>query len=136
MSTRTEKAVERHDRGYNCAQAVACSFADDLGYAEETIFTVAEGFGAGMGGMQCTCGALSGAVMAAGMKNSKQGGEKLTKGSTYLLSKEMVQKFKDRIGSDICCEIKGISGGKVLRSCQGCIEEAVKIAEEELGLSE
>ena len=26
MSTKVEKALELHDKGYNCAQAVACSF--------------------------------------------------------------------------------------------------------------
>lgn len=87
-----------------------------------------------MGGMQCTCGALSGAVMAAGMKNSRMNGETLTKGSTYLLSKQMANKFQEKNGSVICKELKGLESGKVLRSCQGCIEDAVQIAEEVLGL--
>ena len=26
--TRKEKAIELHDKGFNCAQAVACAFAD------------------------------------------------------------------------------------------------------------
>ena len=33
-------------------------------------FAAAEGFGLGMGGMEATCGAVSGAVMLAGFKNS------------------------------------------------------------------
>lgn len=127
---RAEEAAKRHDRGYNCSQAVACSFAEELGYEEEMIFRVAEGYGAGMGGMECTCGAVCGAVMAAGMKNSKMGGEKLTKGSTYLLSKRITEKFRQKNGSVICKELKGIETGKVLRSCAGCIEDAVCIAEE------
>ena len=32
---RCEKAVENHKKGYNCAQAVACVFADKLGYSED-----------------------------------------------------------------------------------------------------
>ena len=127
---RAEEAEKRHDRGYNCSQAVACSFAEVLGYEEEMIFRAAEGFGAGMGGMECTCGAVCGAVMAAGMKNSKMGGEKLTKGSTYLLSKRITEKFRQKNGSVICKELKGSETGKVLRSCAGCIEDAVHIAEE------
>lgn len=134
MSTRVEEAVKRHDKGYNCCQAVACALAKELGYDEQMIFQAGEGFGAGMGGMQCTCGALSGAVMAAGMKNSKMNGEKLTKGSTYLLSKQMARKFQEKNGSVVCKELKGLETGKVLRSCQGCIEDAVRIAEEVLGL--
>lgn len=134
MSKRAEEAAKRHDKGYNCSQAVACSFAKDLGFEEETVFRMAEGYGAGMGGMQCTCGAVCGAVMAAGMKNSKMGGEKLTKGSTYLLSKQIVESFRGKNGSVICKELKGIETGKVLRSCPGCIEDAVHIAEKVLNM--
>lgn len=134
MTTRVDEAVKRHDKGYNCCQAVACALAKELGYDEQIIFQAGEGFGAGMGGMQCTCGALSGAVMAAGMKNSKMNGKELTKGSTYLLSKQMAKKFLEKNGSVVCKELKGLETGKPLRSCQGCIEDAVRIAEEVLGL--
>ena len=27
--TRKEKAIELHDKGFNCAQAVACAFAEE-----------------------------------------------------------------------------------------------------------
>lgn len=68
--TKQEKAIELHDKGCNCAQAVACAFAEEIGVPEETLFAAAEGFGLGMGGMEATCGAVSGAVMLAGFKNS------------------------------------------------------------------
>ena len=50
--TRKEKAIELHDKGFNCAQAVACAFAEETGIPEETLFAACEGFGLGMGGMQ------------------------------------------------------------------------------------
>ncbi len=65
--TRKEKAIELHDKGFNCAQAVACAFAEETGIPEETLFAACEGFGLGMG-MAATCGAVSGAVMLAGLK--------------------------------------------------------------------
>lgn len=134
--SRTEEAAARHKKGYNCSQAVACSFAKDLGFDEEMIFRAAEGFGAGMGAMKCTCGAVCGAVMVTGMKNSHLGGEKLTKGSTYLLSKKITEEFRKRNGTVICGELKGIESGKPIRSCDGCIEDAVRITEEILGMEE
>lgn len=134
MSKRTEEAAYRHEHGHNCAQAVACVFAKELGYDEKMVFQASEGFGAGMGGMECTCGAVCGAVMAAGMKNSVMGQEKLTKGSTYLLSKKITEKFKEKNGTVICKELKGIENGNVRRSCAGCIEDAVCITEEILGM--
>lgn len=42
--TKQEKAIELHDRGCNCAQAVACAFAEEIGVPEETLFAAAEGF--------------------------------------------------------------------------------------------
>ena len=56
MSTKVEKALELHDKGYNCAQAVACSFCEEFGVDQETMFKISEGFGFGMG-MMDTCGA-------------------------------------------------------------------------------
>ena len=60
MSSRVEKALENHGKGYNCCQAVACAYADLVGVDENLIFAAGEGFGAGMGGMQCTFGSLYG----------------------------------------------------------------------------
>ena len=47
--TRKEKAIELHDKGFNCAQAVACAFAEETGIPEEILFAACEGFGLGMG---------------------------------------------------------------------------------------
>lgn len=47
MEERAEKAVALMQKGYNCAQAVACAFAEEADTDEKTIFRVAEGFGSG-----------------------------------------------------------------------------------------
>ena len=46
MSSRVEKALENHGKGYNCCQAVACAYADLVGVDENLIFAAGEGFGA------------------------------------------------------------------------------------------
>lgn len=53
------QAAEYHARGFNCAQAVACTLAPAVGLDPQVAFTLTEGFGAGMGGMTETCGAIS-----------------------------------------------------------------------------
>ncbi len=129
--TRCEKAVENHKKGYNCAQAVACVFADELGYSEDTLFRLAEAFGGGMGGTQGVCGAVSAMVFVAGGIKSF-GLDKLpetNKIASYNFARELMEKFQCDIGTILCGEIKG----KQLRSCDGCIEDAVKILEEYLG---
>ena len=133
--TRKEKAIALHDKGFNCAQAVACSFAEELGVPEEVLFSACEGFGLGMGGMEGTCGAVSGAVMVAGFKNSCGDIEHpTTKASTYQLTREITKMFEEQNGSLTCKELKGVETGKVLRSCPDCIMDAVEIAEKVLGL--
>ena len=52
--------------GYNCCQAVACTFADAIGIDESLLYKAGEGFGAGMGTGLGVCGAISGAAMIAG----------------------------------------------------------------------
>ena len=70
MESRVEKTIELHNKGYNCAQSVACAYCDLVGVDEVTMFKMTEGLGLGMGGMEGTCGALTGACVLAGMKNS------------------------------------------------------------------
>ena len=68
---RIEKAKENMmKKGYSCSQAVACAFCDEVGIDEKTMFALTEGFGLGMGDMQGVCGAISGAAIIIGMKNS------------------------------------------------------------------
>lgn len=130
METRLEKVLQNHKKGYNCAQAVACTYCDMAGVDEDVMFKITEGFGAGMGSMQCTCGAVSGAIALAGIHNSKGSNDPTTKAATYQISKEILQKFEDMNGSVICKELKGIDTKKALRSCPGCIQDAAKLVEE------
>ena len=132
METRVHQTEERHKKGYNCCQAVACTYCDLFGVDEETVFKMTEGFGLGMGGMQSTCGAVSGAIVVGGLKNSFGPSNPKTKASTYQLSKEIVRRFEEKNGVSICRELKGIDTGKVIRSCSDCIRDAAEIVEEML----
>lgn len=122
------QAAEYHARGFNCAQAVACTLAPAVGLDPQVAFTLTEGFGAGMGGMTETCGAISGAVaimgfvMSDGMENPK------TKGQTYKLSREIAKRFGEKNTTTVCGTLKGVGSDKgPLRSCPGCIDDAVEI---------
>lgn len=133
--TKKELANNLHDQKYNCAQAVACAFAEEIGVDKEVLFKACEGFGLGMGCMGGTCGAISGAVMLAGFKNSDGNiANPGTKASTYQLSKAILEKFEEKNKATRCRDLKGIDTGEILRSCPGCIEDAVEIVQEVLGL--
>lgn len=135
LMKKKELAIKLHDQKYNCAQAVACAFAEEIGVDKEVLFRACEGFGLGMGSMNGTCGAISGAVMLAGFKNSDGNViSPATKASTYQLSKTILDKFAEKNQSTRCRDLKGVDTGNVLRSCPGCIEDAVEIVQEVLGL--
>ena len=59
---RAMRAAEAFESGYNCAQAVAVSFADVLGMEEKAIARAISGFGGGFGRLREVCGAFSGLV--------------------------------------------------------------------------
>ena len=131
MSIKTDKAAQNHQKGYNCAQAVACAFAEEMGIDESIIFKMMEGHGLGMGCMEGTCGAVTAACVIAGAKNStvEMGGPG-SKGATYKISKEIVRRFKEESGSVICKELKGVETGTPVKACPDCVKDAARILEE------
>ncbi len=134
--TKADKAAALHrEKNYNCCQAVVCAFAEELGVDPQILFKTAEGFGSGMGGMKGDCGALAGAVMVNGLKNSNGQLDRATsKAATQKISREIFDQFAARTGSPVCRELKGVDTGKVLCSCENCIRIAAEIAEETLNL--
>ncbi len=129
-----ELAIALHDKKFNCCQSVACAFAEEAGVSEEVLFKAGEGFGLGMGCTECTCGALTGAILLAGFQNSDGNLDNPgTKADTYKLSKEMVTLFKEKTGGLICKDLKGIETGTVLCSCPDCIRKGVEVVQEVLG---
>lgn len=130
MESRKNIAIEKHNLGYNCAQSVALTYADLVDMDPKQLFAVTEGFGLGGGNMQGTCGALSGAIALVGLIHSCRDLEHpTTKAQTYGLDKEMLEAFKERNGSVLCHELKGVGTGKVLRSCPDCIMDACEFFE-------
>lgn len=127
---RVKTAIENHKKGYNCAQAVVCAFADKTEFSEDQLFRMIEGFGGGMGGTGGVCGAVSAMVVMAGLKNSAgiDALPKTNKMDSYKDSANLMKEFEDMNQSVICSRIKG----EGLRSCDGCIEDAVKILEKYL----
>lgn len=129
MDSKVNEALERHQKGYNCAQAIVCTYCNEFGIDEQTAYRMAESFGFGMG-IQSVCGALSGALMMLGLKNSG-GLENIgkTKGSTYRYARELATDFESQVHSFLCSEIKA---PPVQCSCDGCIACAAKLVEKHL----
>ena len=129
---RIEQAHARHRAGYNCAQAVACTYAGLFGMSEREAFRATEGFGLGMGGMDGTCGALTGACFLVGLATSDGNLEHpATKKDSYALSRQILARFHEMNGSTTCRELKGVGTDHgPLRPCPGCVEDACTLVEE------
>ena len=101
-------AEEKFLASYNCAQAVLYSTSEDLGIDKDTTLKIACGFGAGYGRAQEVCGAVSGAVMAIGLKHGRgEGEEKSRTEDTYRRTREFIAHFKQRHGSIQCRDLIG-----------------------------
>lgn len=100
--------------GFNCAQAVAGAFADTMNADENTLFRAAAGFGAGIGRLQHTCGAVSGALIVIGLRFGRGSEDDPIdmKETTYDKAKEFVTRFEKRMGSILCLDlVDGIRTG-------------------------
>ena len=124
MESRKQLAVEKKHCGLNCAQAVLCTYADLAGIDEETAIRLAAPFGAGMGNMEGTCGAITGAGLVLGL---------VSKGSATKQMRQIMNKFQERNGATQCKLLKGVGTGKVLRECSDCVADAAEFLEEEIG---
>lgn len=127
---RKELSINLHTQGFNCCQSVTCSFCNVLGYDPETVFKLSEAFGGGMGTCS-TCGAVSAMAIVIGMKESDGNLDNpKTKHHCYELMEKATHLFLEKNHSTICSELRGMDGGLILRSCDGCIEDAVEILDE------
>ncbi len=127
MQKKIDQALALHDKGFNCAQAVGMPFAEALGMPMDLAAKALEGFGAGMGGREQACGALSGAIFVAGLKLADGNlSAPASKKETYAACKELCDAFTAHCGSAICKEIK--ADEKV--SCAECIKQGVRLASE------
>jgi C_GCAxxG_C_C family probable redox protein len=107
--TNSEKAVSYFKGSFNCAQSVFATFAPQFGIPETDAFKIACPFGAGMGRMQETCGAVSGAFMVIGLKYGKYLAEdKASKEITYEKVREFSKKFTELNNSLKCRDLIGV----------------------------
>lgn len=105
MTTPPETAVDTFSRSFNCAQAVFSAFAPQLGLDETTALKLASPFGGGIARRGEVCGAVSGALMALGLKRGADTPE--GKEEIYRLSQEFMRRFEEKHGALLCRDLIG-----------------------------
>jgi C_GCAxxG_C_C family probable redox protein len=108
MESRKDAAVECFRSGFNCAQAVFSTYAEDFGINKTEALRISCGFGGGMGRLQETCGAVTGAIMLIGCKHGKTKKEDTeSTETTYKLVQEFWDEFIAKHGALTCKELLG-----------------------------
>jgi len=138
-SSRINAAVDCFNNGFNCAQAILSTYCGEFGLDEETALKIACGLGAGMGRLQETCGAVSGAYLLIGLKHGKYArGDEAAKEKTYELVREFSRLFveknkttscRDLLGVDLINGDKQIAVERVKTICPKMVQDAAEILE-------
>ncbi len=103
-----EKAATHFRQGYNCAQSVLLTMEQYYNLPEsESIPKIATAFGGGIGRCGSLCGALTGAVMAIGLKHGTNEPVLEKRINAYLKAKEFYEQFVKEFGSPFCRELIG-----------------------------
>ena len=91
--TKSQKAKQLFiEEKYNCAQAVACAFCQELGLEQAKARALASCFGGGMGRLREVCGAA--------------------KAAQYGRVQEFARRFREKNGSIVCRELLGLRAGQ------------------------
>jgi C_GCAxxG_C_C family probable redox protein len=102
-----EKANKLHLDGYNCSQAVLLVLYEYM-YPEEKnpiIPKIASGFGGGLGRCGNVCGALTGAIMATGLKYGANEINQQKKLETYARIQVLLKQFQKEHGNLMCRDL-------------------------------
>ncbi len=133
---KTDKALSLFREGYSCSQAVLMACAGERDEAARA----AAAFGGGMGRLQKTCGAVTGAYIWFGLAYGAPGlPSENDKISVYGRVKEFNRIFIERNGTDQCSELLGENlntpdgkeniarKGLTTKVCEKCIRDAIEI---------
>ena len=138
-----ETAIESFRSGLNCSQAVLEAYCDRLNIDKDLALNISCGFGGGMGRLQETCGAVTGAYMVLGVFNGKKFRDnKDKKEGAYSMIQQFSKRFKSIHGTTDCksllkCALNTEEGHHYAKEnglfetvCEQCISDSVNILED------
>jgi C_GCAxxG_C_C family probable redox protein len=143
--TKTDDAERCFRSGFTCSAAVFSAFSDDLGLDAETAKKLACGFGGGISHTGNICGALSGAILAIGLKYGKtREDDDAATGKTRATVQQFIREFVRKYGSINCTEllahdlsnpddlIRAREKGLFKTKCPALVRDAAEILEKVL----
>ncbi len=93
---------EYYLKGFGCAESILHAF-NDMGIIDvpDTLLKASTGFGTGFGGKGSTCGAITGPIMAVGLKHGRLKPEESTS-DTYNRTNKIVDAYEQKYKTTEC----------------------------------
>lgn len=108
ISQFSEKAANHFKQGYNCAQSILLTMQEYYGTPRNSsIPRIATAFGGGIGRYGSLCGALTGAVMAIGLRYGTNEPILKKREEAYRLARKLYEQFEREFSSPFCRELIG-----------------------------
>ena len=146
MKSKVDEVLECFNSGFSCSQAVLSTYCEQFGLDKQSALKLSCAFGAGMGRLGETCGAVTGAYLLIGLKCGQcEVEDRAAKEETFRLVREFANEFTKRNDSTICRELLGVdllngdkqlAGQRVKAVCPGVVKDAAEIIEKILGMDQ
>ncbi len=103
------EGIDYHRQGFNCAESVLLGLCDYLKVENPFVPRIATGFGGGIGHTGNICGAITGAIMAFGIRFGRENPQdKDTRDKLYLLVASFLKDVEDNLGCLDCFSLIGV----------------------------
>jgi C_GCAxxG_C_C family probable redox protein len=139
----SDKAVTLMKNGFLCSQSVFAILGEELGIERKLVLKLATGLGAGIACQGDICGAVSGAILAIGLKHGNHEVSDVdSRNKIFFLAQELIQRIKSKHGCYTCKGLTGIDftrpeetklaqeSGIMEKVCFNVIKDTVLIVEE------
>ena len=140
---RGEEALAMMQKYGSCCSGVLAAYAAEAGMDQDLAGAAGRGMAGGIGGLGNVCGAVSGAVMAIGLKMTDEGNINDVEAGfkTMEIVREFVARFEEQHSSIQCMELIGYDISSTEKStlamkenafekCPGYVESAVRILDD------
>ena len=100
--SKTEDANRIFKSGFSCSQAVFAAYRDGLDL--DSAYKISQALGGGMAHLGLTCGAVTGAFLAIGLRYGRtRPDDQAAKEKTYAAMTEFARRFRALHGNDLSC---------------------------------
>ncbi|MDA3906305.1 MAG: C-GCAxxG-C-C family protein [Bacteroidales bacterium] len=140
MNQQEQIAINSFKSGSNCAQSVLSAYTDSLNVDTNLLLNISSGFSAGMGRLQETCGAVTGAFMVIGLANGRKKYDNARlKQESMTMIQEFTKEFVQENGTLNCktlikCDLNTEEGQDFFERnnlgetiCEECISDSINI---------